>query len=70
MDEEKDGKKRPRNLRDKDRITDNVESIGEGLRSRGGKSTETATDWKDHLTERVSHWRAKENYSKAGHIDS
>lgn len=44
MDEEKDRKKRPRNLRDKDRITDNVESIGEGLRSRGGKSTETATD--------------------------
>lgn len=63
MDEKRVEKKRSR-------IKNNFGSTGGGLRSRGGKSTETATDWKDHLTERANHWRAKENYSKTGHNDS
>lgn len=57
MDEERDGNKRPRN--NKDRVRDDFNGIGEGLRSRGGKSSETATEQKDHLTERANHRRAK-----------
>lgn len=70
MDEKRVEKKHPRNNRGKDRIKENFGSIGRGLRSRGGKSTETATGWKDHLTERANHRRAKKHYSKPGHIDS
>lgn len=69
MDEEKDRKKRLRNFRDKDRIIDNVESIREGFRLRGGKLIEIVIDWKDYFIERVNYWRVNENYLKVGYID-
>lgn len=70
MDDKRVEKKRSRNNKGKDGIKENFGSTGRGLRSRGGKSTETATDWEHRLTERANHWRAKKHYSKTRHNDS